>query len=525
MTTKFWLKIYLSCVGIAIVVVGLYLAISRLQTDLGFPLDDAWIHQVFARNLEQSGQFAYNPGQVVAGSTSPLWSILLVPGYFFGSEFYKFWAYLLGAVFLGLTGAETYRLYLLIFKPSTDAFPTKEAWAAALFTMLEWHLAWAGSSGMETMLFTFLTLLLLRLYLSFEKRERQPEFKPLLAYGLLGIIGGVLTLVRPEGLVLLGLIALESGRRLLSNKVVDKRIAPLAQRWLAMAIAWLLLVVPYLLFNYASSGSPLPTTFYAKASGYASDVTIGSTLQYWLDAATEILLHSPLIFLLVFAALYALLIIRQAERRKTMGWVDWRLLVWPLVVVLLYSVRLPVTYQHARYLIPILPILILYSVWAMARFRDYLKTVKLRRFARALPIVLALAVVLVWYNGSITYQSDVRIINDEQVQIGQWLNSHTPTNSIVATHDIGAIGYFSHRRIIDTAGLVSTEFIPIVHDETAILQKAKAEGANYFALMPNWYPELDQQLNAEHRLIFEPSQKFLDQFRATGDVMQVFKLK
>lgn len=523
MVANFWLKIYAGCMAAALAGVGLYLAVTRLQTPFGFPLDDAWIHQVFARNLEQSGQFAYNSGQVVAGSTSPLWSILLVPGYFAGGDFYKLWAYLLGAVFLGLTGTEIYRLYLLIFKPAT--VPTVEAGAAALFALFEWHLAWAGASGMETILFTFLTLLLIRLYLTTEERELKPRFQPILAYGLLGLIGGVLTLVRPEGVVLLGLIGLESARKLFTNPARVKRGRQLAQRWLAMGGAWLLLVVPYLLFNYASSASPLPTTFYAKASGYASDVSFVSTLQYWEAAANEILLHSPLIFLLVLAACYALVIIALPATRKTIGGVDWRLLLWPLVVVLLYSVRLPVTYQHARYLIPILPILILYATWAVARLREYLKDVKLRRFANSLPVVLALAVGLVWYNGSITYQSDVRIINEEQVQIGQWLSSNTPISSVVATHDIGAIAYFSHRRIIDTAGLVSTEFIPIVHDEAAILQKAEAEGATFFALMPNWYPDLDQELNAEQKLVFEPSQKFLDQFRATGDVMQVFKLK
>jgi hypothetical protein len=43
----------------------------------GFPLDDGWIHQTYARNLAEYGQWAYLPGTISGGSTSPLWTLLL----------------------------------------------------------------------------------------------------------------------------------------------------------------------------------------------------------------------------------------------------------------------------------------------------------------------------------------------------------------------------------------------------------------------------------------------------------------
>src|SRR5437660_8771960 len=46
----------------------------------GFPLDDSWIHLHFARNLAEGAGFAYNPGVSVAGSTAPLWTLLLAAG-------------------------------------------------------------------------------------------------------------------------------------------------------------------------------------------------------------------------------------------------------------------------------------------------------------------------------------------------------------------------------------------------------------------------------------------------------------
>src|SRR5512136_2961371 len=66
---------------LALVVAGLfaaYLAVELNQNrEPGFPLDDSWIHLTFARNLARGWGFAYNQGQPVAGSTAPLWTLIL----------------------------------------------------------------------------------------------------------------------------------------------------------------------------------------------------------------------------------------------------------------------------------------------------------------------------------------------------------------------------------------------------------------------------------------------------------------
>ena len=39
----------------------------------GFPVDDAWIHAVYARELARSGMLAYNPGVPATGETA-IWA-------------------------------------------------------------------------------------------------------------------------------------------------------------------------------------------------------------------------------------------------------------------------------------------------------------------------------------------------------------------------------------------------------------------------------------------------------------------
>ena len=120
---------------------GGYLAWAYAQGTVGFPLDDAWIHQTYARNLAETGQLAFLAGQPSAGSTSVAWSFLLSAGYMLGVD-YRLWAYLLGAIGLVATAWLAYRLFLRL---SPSKLVT--AFLTGLFCAVEWHLVWAAASG------------------------------------------------------------------------------------------------------------------------------------------------------------------------------------------------------------------------------------------------------------------------------------------------------------------------------------------------------------------------------------------
>ncbi|MBN9388635.1 MAG: hypothetical protein J0I20_11325 [Chloroflexi bacterium] len=490
---------------LALIAVLGFVLFSLFRTDAGFPLDDGWIHQVFARNLAELGEFSYNPGQPVAGSTSPLWTLLLVPGYWLPG-FHMAWTYTLGLLFLALTAGESFRLGALFSRRQSVAV------AAALFTLFDWRLVWAGASGMETLLFTYGTLLLTRIYLTryptnVTLRTAKPAVGRVPVPLILGLVGGFLTLVRPEGMVLLGLAALDTGWR---NR---RDFQTLLKFWGWLLLGWVLPVAPYFIFNYALSGSLLPTTFGAKVSGYA-DLSPGGILNFLWAAFFQIFLAGPVIFL-VPGLLFCIPFLRAKK-------LDGRALVWPLVLLVLYAARLPVTYQHARYLMPVIPFLAIYGAVGGREFLEALKKFKLPRMAFFAPWILALVYTLWWGLGAVSYQFDVKLINDEQVRVAEWLNQNTPETATVATHDIGAIGYFSGRTVVDTAGLVSPEFVPIVRDQAAILAKLEAMKVNYFAMLPNWYPDLYTQLSAKQAPVFQPQETYLAQFGEKN--MAVFKL-
>src|SRR4026208_2322007 len=85
----------------ALAAVFYYLLVSVRSFGVGFPLDDAWIHLTYARNLAEHREWAFRLGEQSAGSTSPLWTALLSIGFLIGLGPYV-WTYLAGWLVLTL---------------------------------------------------------------------------------------------------------------------------------------------------------------------------------------------------------------------------------------------------------------------------------------------------------------------------------------------------------------------------------------------------------------------------------------
>jgi hypothetical protein len=95
-----------------------------------------------------------------------------------------------------------------------------------------------------------------------------------------------------------------------------------------------------------------------------------------------------------------------------------------------------------------------------------------------------------WVLGARAYGRDVALIESEMVKSAHWLAENTDEDSIIAAHDIGALGYFSNRMLVDLAGLVSPEVIPFIRDEERLAKYLDKRGADYLVTFPGWYPEL-----------------------------------
>jgi hypothetical protein len=88
--------------------------------------------------------------------------------------------------------------------------------------------------------------------------------------------------------------------------------------------------------------------------------------------------------------------------------------------------------------------------------------------------------------GARAYATDVAFIQGEMIATAHWLEEHTPPGSLIAVHDIGAVGYFTPRPLLDLAGLVTPEVIPFIADETRLIEFMQDRGAEYVVFFPDW---------------------------------------
>ena len=466
---------------VALLAAAGYLLWSYGQGLFGFPLDDAWIHQTYARNLAETGQLAYLPGEPSAGSTSPAWSFVLSVGYLLGVD-YRLWAYLLGGLALAATALFAYRILgrLGARQPVT-------ALLTGLFCAVEWHLVWAAVSGMETMLFTALSLALLDYYL-LQVNVRQGQTPDRLTSLLreqgvvnsvgIGLLGGTLVLTRPEGLILAGLV-------IGGLAVYPRPRGERALRWRAVetlvSLAGLgLLLAPYIAFNLRTAGALFPNTFYAKQAEYAVYLeSVPIWTRFWRVLAPSLAGAQVLLLPGFGYAVYHL--IRQRR------WPALLPLAWWAAFLAAYALRLPVDYQHGRYTMPIIPIFVVYGMWGTAGLlRPQATSLAWRVLSRAAPPALTLLALIFWGRGALAYRDDVGFIEDEMVAVAHWLNDNTPPGTLIAVHDIGAVGYLTDRPLLDLAGLITPEVIPFIADADRLAAWMIAEGADYAVFFPDF---------------------------------------
>lgn len=442
----------------------------------GFPLDDSWIHQVYGRNLAQTGQWAFVPGVPSAASTSPLYTVLLSIGYRLNIPF-QLWTHGLGLLALWITGVIGARL-------AEKMLPAQRriGLIAGLSLILSWHLIWAAVSGMETMLFSMWTLALIAL----GWRELNPTTDDTPAVLLRGFIFGVFsalaTITRPEGVGLAGLVGL------------TMLIVRPQSSWrgfifwsVGAVIGFLLFIAPYLALNIQLTGGLLPDTAAAKQAENASLLAVNFpgrvvNMLFPLIAGVQLFLFPGAVYAVVRACRRL-----PVDRRALFELLP---LVWAIALILLYAARLPAPYQHGRYVIPALPSIVLLGVVGTAHMLQASRQPMIGRVvARSLAISAVLALpFFAFVQGPAVYRQDVRIIDEEMVATAHWIADNLPPEELLAIHDIGAVGYFAPRPMIDLAGLVSPEIVPFITEAEPLWAWMQANDARYLMAFPDQIP-------------------------------------
>jgi hypothetical protein len=175
----------------------------------------------------------------------------------------------------------------------------------------------------------------------------------------------------------------------------------------------------------------------------------------------------------------------------------WPLLagvLWVIGYIFLYAWRLPVVYQHGRYIMPVIPILL---IWGMAGMSTWMQGNQPRFMYRVLAktwmISTGLVLVSFCFVGARLYARDVAFIETEMVATARWVAQNTRPGSVIAAHDVGALGFygnFDERHLLDLAGLVTPDVVPFIRDEARLEIYLDTNKADYLISFPDWYPLL-----------------------------------
>jgi hypothetical protein len=450
---------------------AVFLAWSPDNRD-AFPLDDAWIHRVYARSFAWGHGFAYNDGVQEAGCTSPLWAMISAPAHWLEPAFGvggMVWAVkLLGATLGALSVAAVYRLGRQL---------GGAAWAAALAASMfacEPALMFAALSGMEVGLVVCLWLWLLVAI----HGER---------WRLAAVMLGLLPVARPEAVLLAGLcVAVLAIQR---RRGLRALITPWAVAWgVAPTALWIG-------FCELATGHLLPNTAYVKVTGELGAHALATALGLLVADGWARSIALPIVGAIALVAWCG----RHRAHAPIAGLLGLGSLAFVVAVVMTRSF-LPLGYYWTRWTDPgVLGVAaacalgVALGLHALVVAPGRLE----RRVRRAAIAAIGLVVVAAVPRliGSVAARaarlgSDARVIARMNVEPGRWIAAHTAPDAVIGVNDAGALRYFGGRTTIDLMGLNAADVAFHRVPREAIAQRV--DWLAVYPLLLKLYPELAQ---------------------------------
>lgn len=464
---------------------------------LGFPLDDPWIHLTFARNLVDYHSFSYFKNEMAtAGSTSPIYTLLLAAGFFVTSNEMVL-SYVIGIAFLMLSSVFFYKL-------SSYDFAKENVYAllaTAVFIADKW-MNFISVSGMETTMFIFILIATAYFY-------RQKKVIPF------GIFLSLILWSRPDGIAFIGAIAVDMIIQNYFSKT-DSSIKLFSKNdFIKIGIVAAVFLALYFIMNLSLSGSLLPNTYNAKLTYYApefrsrADFFKGEVWDYFTAGSYGLVMVG------FFAGIFFTL--KDLVSKKYNNNIFYIIFIFAFIFI--YWYKLPYAHRFGRYLMPVIPFLIIVSAFGFKDFFKLLGGFLNNKTIAVYGTVIILSVLAVfsfknYLENKSNYATECKYINDRQVEAAKWIAANTKEEDIIATHDVGAIGFYSKRKIVDVAGLVTPELITKISDANYVdemKQYLNKNGVTYLAFLREWYRVVNQ------------NPLFTTQDISPMEIMEVFK--
>jgi hypothetical protein len=137
-----------------------------------------------------------------------------------------------------------------------------------------------------------------------------------------------------------------------------------------------------------------------------------------------------------------------------------------LLLPFAWVVSLPLVYVIfdftilSRYLLPLAPAIITLGVISLRHIGSYFNySRKFEKWILGVFVIIVVAQNIIFYLLIVVppTRAFANGVNDVLIPMGKWLRNNAAEEAVVATPDIGAIGYYSEREVLDLGGLVTPE--------------------------------------------------------------------
>jgi hypothetical protein len=462
--------------------------------------DDAYISFRYAQNLAGGHGLVFNAGERVEGYSNFSWVMLATAALRAGLD-----PVVVGKVVGIVSGALAVPLAWVLARRLVAGVGFA-ALLAPLYLALSPVLVQHSVTALETSFFALLVVVALLL---------APPPGGFLRRSTLVATLVVQSLTRPEGPLLAALLlALRAGRAVARREAVRAAVID--------AAAYLVLFGAYFAWRWSYFGAPFPNTYYAKAQGGLHGVIDGA--QYTLDFLRDA--GGPL-----FAGL-ALVPLVVGGRRPAHG--------MALAVVAAYGGFVLVSggdwMFHYRFFAHVLPVL----AALVAAGIDRVLALPRPGTARAVVLYAGVALVLLATHMSLgnTELRTARLVlpalerhnylSQNYEELGRWFRENTPPEAKIAISDVGAVGYYSERRILDMFGLIDPHIARLrgrMHykadpkyvlgrdPDYIVLVSLNDEGQGYsFQRIPDYAMNAQADFHARYALIRTEPQYWQDEF-------------
>lgn len=412
-------------------------------------LDDAFITYSYARNFARTGRLLYHHAIPYLSTTAPLYGILLSLPARYGLSIPVVSNVLSAASIFG----SSVFIYLLFRRHQA-----RIGGLIAALLIVTSPLLWL-SLGLETCWLVFLVCG--AFYCSDTGRSV-----------LTGFLLGLATLTRGDALLATAVVALH-------HVFILRR--PI--EWKGIAV-YLAVVVPFVAYLSASFGSPLPATMYAKQAQARLGIT-GFYTDTFLMEGLAIMgrgwLNQSLLYLLIVPTL-----VLGAMALVKARW-GWGIVAWGILYLAAYVVIgvTPYFWYYAPVVVTVAVTVGLGLQWLNERLRSN-GMLAASTFVGSL-LVGAQIISLQQISAGITGPALADTDPDSKVlsgvnaavyrQIGEWLNANTPSDATVAVTEVGIIGFYADRLMIDFLGVLWPD-----------IAQALQRGDLYYAI-PHYMPD------------------------------------